>query len=550
MRIREQINYITCLCFVSVAVILCLRDCWYSPETALLSLAVLPLLFCLFFAISGQWLRSVTMSGVMVSAIHFLDSLKMHYYIENLRASDIFVVTDPSNWETLLHYPIAGGSMLAWVAVFVWAALAHRRRRRCGVYGRVCAVIGAVVMLLLFYRRACDAIATNEWGRNLPTGQGVVANLVFSSRQFTYKPPTFDGNDSLFLNQAATVDIVPPGRAEVHPDIIVFLQESTVNPEIYNLPGVQLPPLTMFQSNPATRIQGWLRVHTFGGRTWMSEFALFSGLVSRDFGSAAGSVFYTVTPHLHTSLFKVLKASGYSTAVLTPCNKSDYHADSAYRDFGVDRVIQPQDLGYPANNFENLWEIESREMVKYAKKILETQPRHPMLLFVLSMKEHGPYNSKHADTCGLSASIKDPTLVGRLNDYMERLKSLNSATEEFSDYLLHRKRPTIFLYFGDHQANIESPNIRYRVAERDPAYLTQFVLRDNLTGPPPAVGEVTDLAFIGGLLLERAGIKPDALFSANIRMRKLCHGRLQDCPDSTLVQSYNHYLYQTLHAAD
>jgi hypothetical protein len=39
------------------------------------------------------------------------------------------------------------------------------------------------------------------------------------------------------------------------------------------------------------------------------------------------------------------------------------------------------------------------------------------------------------------------------------------------------------------------------------------------------------------------------MFDANIRMRRLTQGRLQDCPDTNLVRSYKHYLYQTLHTA-
>jgi hypothetical protein len=305
----------------------------------------------------------------------------------------------------------------------------------------------------------------------------------------------------------------------------------------------------MFQPHPTTRAQGWLRVPTVGGGTWMSEFALLSGLATRDFGLASSAVYYTVTPHLKTSLVKVLKKSGYRTVVLTPFNKSAYHSGPAYTDFGFDEIVQPQDLGYPADPSDNLWTIESRQMAGYAKEILERQSA-PIFLFMFSMKEHGPYDAGHAPAYGLDRAAGDRQFAGRVSDYFGRIEALSAATQEFSDAVLGRARPTLFLYFGDHQPNLGGRSLKYRVSLPQPEYLTQFVLRDNLAGPAAIrVGEVTELAFVGGLLLERSGVKPDALFEANIAMRKLCQGRLQDCPDSQLVQSYKHYVYDLLGTA-
>jgi len=461
----------------------------------------------------------------------------------------VYTISDFTNWATLVHYPVAGLGFVGLLGVIGWATVSHRQTPRHGAVARIVAVTIAAGWLVFFYVLWHDPQAHTAWVKCLPRGEGPYANLLFSSRDVAYLSPKLDAEDKLFLSQTAGMEAIPESDPANHPDIVVWLQESTLNLKIYDLPGAHLPTLSMFESNADTRATSWLRVHTFGGRTWMSEFDLFSGLVSRDFGDAATAVFYTVTPHLQTSLAKVLKANGYVTIVLTPLNKWAYHSAPAYQNFGVDKLLQPQDLGYPAPSWKDLWDIESQEMANYAKKILDQPSDKPRFLFLLSMKEHGPYDGDHPDNLGLTGVVKDRKLAGELNDYLERISALNAATEDFSNYLLHRSRPTMFLYFGDHQPNMRTALLQYRIKASDPSYFTQFVLRDNLPGPPPPVGNITDLSFIGGLLLERAGLRPDAMFDANIRMRRLTQGRLQDCPDTNLVRSYKHYLYQTLHTA-
>ncbi len=36
---------------------------------------------------------------------------------------------------------------------------------------------------------------------------------------------------------------------------------------------------------------------------------------------------------------------------------------------GVDRIIQPQELGYPGKLQDNLWTISTDDMLKYVKEI-------------------------------------------------------------------------------------------------------------------------------------------------------------------------------------
>ena len=76
------------------------------------------------------------------------------------------------------------------------------------------------------------------------------------------------------------------------------------------------------------------------------------------------------------------------------------------------------------------------------------------------------------------------------------------------------------------------------------------MVKTNLT-PPAAAGPAAplDITYLGAIVLEAAGLPLDPLFDANRRMRRLCDGRLTDCPDQALTNSYRAHLYRDLVAA-
>jgi phosphoglycerol transferase MdoB-like AlkP superfamily enzyme len=535
---------------ISSALFICL---FYSRSLALgwvsLSFLLLPALFA--FVLTGQWVRSMTFASVLVLSVHLIAKLKEYFYKEIMTFSDVRIIADINNWDTLIHYPLYAVYIGIIFIITVVAFFMNAKEKRYGISLRFAVLF--VVILGVWGIASCrvDSNARNQWWQTLPGGQGTFANLLFSSSYMQYSPPRFSAEDKIFLRKAAGMAVEAPECLLRKPDIVVLLQESTVNPVVYDLPGASLPQLSMFAPDEYTRAFGGLRVHSYGGSTWLSEFALFSGLDSRDFGATHSSVFYTVTPHLKTSLIKVLKENGYHTVVLTPFNKTAYHATYAYRDFGVDEILQLQDLGYPAGKSENLWTVKSSEVLAYARKVIKIRGEKPLFLFILTMAEHGPYNSRHPLCCGLENAKSNKRLAHKMSDYIGRIASLNKATEEFSEFLMKSGKPIMFVYFGDHQPNFEESTLNYKMPGMNSRYLTQLMLRDNTRRDNEKQPyEMMDVSLLGGLILEKAGLQADPLFTANIRFRRLCRGRLQDCPDKELAASYRSYIYQTLNVAE
>ena len=533
--------------------------------TYFFAIALFVLLFSLMFAITGQWQRGLNFASVLFVVLMLFHRMKIHYYKQPLLISDFWLVTDWRNWETLLHYKGAIFGVLGLLGLLGYAVFGWSDVETASTGFRVFAAILAATSFGLMWHYSKDPDATKVWLDSLPDdGRDVFLNLPMSCRGVFFKVPEFEGNSQKFkekmtalLNENTESKIESAEKPDAEkPDIVVCLQESTLNPHQFDFDAETIPPFSMFNKQEDTAFVSPLRVHTVGGATWKSEFAFLAGVPSTDFGALASGVFYSVVPHLQTGFIKNLREQGYFCVALSPFTKGNYNAKPAYDHFGFDLMLQPQDLGYPASISKNLWHISSEEMMYYTKLILQKQHpslenvQQPMFVYVLTMKEHGPYNTNMPNHFNLASKRLGGKAISCLNDYIDRIDSLNEAIEGLNDYLKSRETPYVFGYFGDHQVAFDNQLPPKKGNFANPDYVTQFVVRTNRKTDFVQQQDFLDLAFVGGVLLDVAGLSPkDDFMRANIAMRQLSQGKLEDAEDMDLVNSYRNYLYQDLKIA-
>lgn len=533
--------------------------------TYFFAIALFVLLFSAMFAITGQWQRGLNFASVLFVVLMLFHRMKIHYYKQPLLISDFWLVTDWRNWETLLHYKGAIFGVLGLLGLLGYAIFGWSDVESASTGFRVFAAILAATSFGLMWHYSKDPDATKVWLDSLPDdGRDVFLNLPMSCRGVFFKVPEFEGNSQKFkekmtalLNEKAESKTESAEKPDAEkPDIVVCLQESTLNPHQFDFDAETIPPFSMFNKQEDTAFLSPLRVHTVGGATWKSEFAFLAGVPSTDFGALASGVFYSVVPHLQTGFIKNLREQGYFCVALSPFTKGNYNAKPAYDHFGFDLMLQPQDLGYPASISKNLWHISSEEMMYYTKLILQKQHpslenvQQPMFVYVLTMKEHGPYNTNMPNHFNLASKRLGGKAISCLNDYIARIDSLNEAIEGLNDYLKSRETPYVFGYFGDHQVAFDNQLPPKKGNFANPDYVTQFVVRTNRKTDFVQQQDFLDLAFVGGVLLDVAGLSPkDDFMRANIAMRQLSQGKLEDAEDMDLVNSYRNYLYQDLKIA-
>lgn len=505
-------------------------------------------LFCLWFGLIGKIQQSLVAMFFTLITLQLTNQAKIYYFKSRLFFTDFIIAADGNNFDTLNQYWEMYIVIAVLIAIIGLTLYLFRKGYKYGWKMRMPAVLIFFVMLLGIYQITLSKVNISAWQSKLPNGKGIIINVWMTLKGMNYQPPIFKGNGELFLQKASEVNVSK--REKVKPDIVVFLQESTNDRDYFTLGDTGFPKISMFDPKAEfISAYGPLRVQTTGGGTWLSEFSFATGLDTNDFADRKHSVFYTVVPHIQTSFYKELKNNGYYTVLLTPMTKDNYNTRHAYENFGIDLVLQPQDLGYDAPMNNNLWKITSNEMLEYVYKILEKYSDQPVAVFMLSMNEHGPYNEKSEDKLGILPYFEDEKVARRLNDYLERQMDLNQATDNFTQKVLSRECPTLFLYFGDHQPALYGKALKDNLF-KNPLYVTQFFMKDNFAGKEIATkGILTDINFLGGMILERINAEVSPYYDANIKMRYLCDGKLEDCEDQELVNSYKYYIYNTLKAA-
>ena len=87
----------------------------------------------LLYLLSARIIFAIGTSSLLVILLQFCNQLKVHYYKDQLLFSDIFLMADPANAGTLLHYPSAGIAVAAMVALLIltiiigWRAVPRRK---------------------------------------------------------------------------------------------------------------------------------------------------------------------------------------------------------------------------------------------------------------------------------------------------------------------------------------------------------------------------------------------------------------------------------------
>jgi len=505
-------------------------------------------IFALFFlAITGRWMFSFVITSLIFIAVDIVNRIKVYFFKSRLFFTDFNLILDGSNFDTINQYWQIYTILVTSVILIVVTMYVAHKNKTVSYFVRMTALIFALIGGLGVYLLTLNKDNITTWQLSLPKGRGVTINIWMTLNGMQYIAPSYVGNGQLFVQQAQSLNL--ERKPSSHPDIVAFLQESTVDSKYFEL-GKELPLLSMFNSDDKlVSAISPMRVQTTGGGTWLSEFSFATGLNTDDFGAGKYSVFYSAALHLQTSFYQELKNNGYYTVLLTPMNKGVYNTREAYESFGIDLILQPQDFGYDAPENINLWNISSQEMVDYILEILNQYTDKPIAIFVLSINEHSPYSATHEDDFGIVELIEDKAEAKRMSDYLSRQVLLNEATNYLTKKLTDRNKPFIFLYFGDHHPALGGKLLRKDLFN-EPEFVTQFVMKDNLAlNKVENIGEITDINFLGGMILERINAEVSPYYDANIKMRYLCDGKLEDCEDQELVNSYKYYIYNTLKAA-
>jgi len=525
-----------------------------DPLCALINAGLFLLPFLLLAVLSGRLAWSLAFATGLALLFWAIGEFKLRYFGNRLALIDLYFLSEGANWSIVKRYPLVQAALAGWLllVLLLWRQARSAQAGRPPL--RATARFACLVLLSGWCAVAWSGRHQHQWevfrddaDCGLTKTCGVMARLVYSYGVFEFAEPLPGGDPAPFLAAAAAL---PPAAApaENKPDVVIWLNESTLDPAQYRLDGARLPKLALFRRDARTRAAGQLRVHTFGGKTWLSEFSLLTGLVPEDFGGRRTTVFNSVAPKLRSNLVARFEANGYDSVVLMPTPRAFYGAARTYAGLGFDRILTLRDFPEYDGVRGDEWDIaDSERLGEAAAKLLREhrrqQPERPLFLYLLSIKEHAPYSRRTPPRFRLAHTGLPKSLASKLTDYVGRLQRLDTGLQILEKELTSGPRPALWAWFGDHQAYFEEHSPPYRTKLPDPDLLTQYQLRAH--GLPP-LGEspaLLDIALLPSLIADQAGLEPDAYFDAQSAMRRLCDGRLQDCPDAALLASYKAHVF-------
>ncbi len=290
-----------------------------------------------------------------------------------------------------------------------------------------------------------------------------------------------------------------------------------------------------------------LRVETYGGASWLTEFSVMTGLSTRAFGGMKSFVQTYMINRIGDTLPQVLTRCGYRNAMFYPMLKSFISAASFYRSVGIPLIFDAKDQNAPG--------VTARDQFYYAnaldhiaKQLAETSA--PTFTFIETMFTHWPYDEALEPQETVPGGGNDP----QMNEYLRRLWFSYQDFEELKRALHMRfpGEPFLIVGYGDHHPTVTQPLINIpkdRDAEdvvllpESAGFITPLILQGvgfKLDTGLPA-GPV-DVAYVPSMILQAARLPLPPSHAERLSLMQRCEGRYFNCKSEAEIRDFHRRL--------
>lgn len=535
-----------------------------SRGEAMFAAAILAGLVVLAIAASGRVAFGIVAGCLPMLLVAIAASLKFRYLSTPLLAPDLVYYFNAEIAQTLLRYPFIVAAVVAVLVlvpsllVLLWRGdrppRANATTRSTRALAAVVAIAGLAVTL--WPRGPFAPVYARDIWVAMNDGS-FVSDFVVSIRNTRIDEPHFHLSDAN-RDDWSRHPVRTPGTTP-RPDIIAVLEESTFDPRMLTACTARECDARMFHADANTIAHGWLDVHTWGGGTWTSEFAFLTGLPHTLFGPGGVYAPFNLAPRIRFTLPRMLAADGYRTVGIYPTEGDFMNGRNAYADYGFDAF-------YGGEQLQLDWGATDDQVFQALERVVATErakaPGKPLFIFVLTLYQHGPhmtplvelpapYNRPlFPDALAPGNRTLDEWLNLNLTNYLQRLAMSDAAMTRLETFLQHDDHPALLLHFGDHQPsfggaiNVLAKNVPAQVP--DSKFVTYYMLKGFNLPIRRREYPVLDIAYLGSVLLDAAGLPRDSFFTANALLRDRCDGHDLDCHKPALRNSYRAWVFGKL----
>ena len=503
-----------------------------SAEHVPFAISVLSLSAAAISFIVDDFDRAILLASVLAAAIAAASTVKHNYSALKLTVPDLPLMFAGTAPFFVSQYPRAVLAVLTGTAAFILAVIAIL------IYGTGPSAALDVRVSLFGVTLVCVVATFRMNGGGIPFQRIMAQRRCFYS---TFMASLIDPHSWRQVGGLALSDIANdplplmaavPARTIEYPDIIVIQHESIFDPRIYGLP---IEPSVEAFLSPKNALHGTLNIDIFGGGSWQSEFSLLTGLSSASFGSSAYYLFKQGAGRFHNSLPHALAALGYRTMLASSCRRSFLDYDQFYRSIGISKRIFADDFPPPfdVRQFEttNSDAIFLEAALAAHTKGVTDDPA-PRFLYALTNFNHGPHNRRLAapgqfesERAFAASSLPDTQYA----EYYARLAETAATWKRLKLELTTKfpKRPVLIVHYGDHQPvvakridrQLKLPNDARRAFRTFYAIEALNIAPDRLASGP---GADLDIAFLGTVALQQAGLPLDPIFATRASLLDHC----------------------------
>jgi phosphoglycerol transferase MdoB-like AlkP superfamily enzyme len=512
------------------------------------AVAVTTGIVCFLTLLSRRLLFASVTALSLVTIVYLISSDKQATMNMGLHSYDLFFYVNADTFAFLWgEYRRSVATTLAAFAVgMILAAAAWRfDATRISRLGSGAALVAAVAVAASFQPRA-----NAEGGafRLFTQGDSFVSAFYLSWGE------TWTTLKRGQLMEATARTALPDFAAELRcttsikpPHIVLIHQESLVPPSLF--PGLQYDHALdrFFQSGDGELHR--LRVETYGGGSWVTEFALLTGISTKAFGDMRMFVQVLMEGRLKETLPQALAHCGYRTLMLFPMNNGFLSLDRFYRSIGFGELLDQKAQNAPT----------SRERDRfYFQNALDRMEGHlqsskqPLFVYIQTMAAHGPYHWKYMPTENVPGGGADTS--AEMSEYLRRAGMAMHDGDFLMDEIKRRfpGEPVIIVRYGDHQPSAtidlinavwgdDSPDVG---ADGAPGPFITFYAIDGLNYQLPALPEFDplDIAYLGTVVLETAGLPLSAAQRERKRLMTDCAGRYFGCEPRSRILAFHRRL--------
>ena len=356
------------------------------------------------------------------------------------------------------------------------------------------------------------------------------------------------------LLEAASFSSAPPlaansvcAPAQKPPNIILIHEESVVPPSLFPQLAYDKRLDGFFKSFDGANHK--LRVETYGGASWLTEFSVMTGLSTRSFGGMKQFLQTYMVQRLKDTLPQALERCGYRNVLFYPMLKSFISTAPFYTSIGIREIFDAKDQKAPT--------ASERDRFYFANALADMQThfassKAPLFTFVETMVTHWPYDITYAPNENVPGG--GPGTNPEMHEYLRRIWL---AKTDYEDLLtqLRTRFPTerfLIVHYGDHHPvatrtllgfpeDAEAEDITQPA--NSPGYLTYFAV-DGVNFRPqtsPAI-DPTDVAYLSSLILYSAGLPLPDSYTERLRLMRVCGGKYYDCPDRDQILGFHRRL--------